>query len=273
VEAVYTQSSRQAKGFSSFGLHMIRKGFFCFFLWLVLSLMIIVYPGHSIHWSVIILSYFFFTYGVIFPLTFWIDYLILLKLSPNRAILSLATHLVVSLFYLVVLYQGDFLLKMLFLVGFMGYWYADYRFRIPFSQWIQERTEDWNRRVTKAITVLGAVGMGAVFLFTQPFFVLTLIAHDDVIKEVDSPDGRYRLTIAVNHASSLTTKCLARVKVSSNENPFRPSKEIYIKENECWPDGTWLNNRTVRIEGRRLDIFTDQVRGRKEEADVVPDRR
>ncbi|MFC7440781.1 DUF5412 family protein [Laceyella putida] len=259
MEAIVIQSTQQAQGFSSFGLHMIRKGYSCFFLWLVLNLVIIVYPGHSIPWSVIVLSYFFFTYGVIFPLTFWIDYLILLKLSPNRAILSLTLHLVVSLFYLVVLYQGDLLLKMLFLSSFMGYWYVDYRLRVPFSEWIRERTDHWRRGGTRVITAIGMIVFGAIFLFTQPFFLVTIIVRDDVIKEVDSPDGKYRMTIAVNHGSRITAECVARVKVTSNDNPFLPSREIYLEEDECWPDGTWLNNHMVRIEGRSLNIFTDRA--------------
>lgn len=268
MEMVVRQNAERGKGFSSFGLHMIRKGFSCSMLWLGLSLVIILYPGHSIHWSVIMLSYFFFTFGVIFPLTFWIDYLLLQKQSPNRAIASLTLHLVVSLFYLVRLYQGDLLLKMLFLSSFLAFWFEDYRMQIPFAAWFRERTDDWNLRVTRLITVGGTFLFGAIFLLTMPFFLLTAIVRDDVIKEVDSPDGTYRMTIAVNHGSRITAQCVARVKVTSNKNPFLPSREIYLQKDECWPDGTWLNNHYVRIEGRDLNIFKDKVELGKDETNV-----
>jgi len=115
----------------------------------------------------------------------------------------------------------------------------------------------WLKTIVPLIVI--ALMMYGVYL---AFFDIQSIEGQEVLREVLSPDGSNTLIVYLNN-SGATTDYAVLCAVKNNQNGRR--RNVYWQYHCTDANVRWVDDDTVAINGRELDVWKDSYDYRREE--------
>lgn len=244
-------------------------------IFIVLSSLLLVwmrggYPGDSLGYTLLNLSFVFF--GYLLPLSVLSDLLLqwlsrFSLVSRFHLFLSLLLYLLIILSFWNFYYEGEKLTFTVFTLVALVCW--------GLEEWTQrdEKVSQWFLRIpdqVKKIALIPTVLLSVVFgLISVLLLLMSLVTRDKqtLYEEIPSPDGAY--TIQVYELQGGPCNDYSTVVTFNNE--LRDSKRIdwqtcdypTVKTYDH-PTVKWIDKQTVEINGHKLNVLKDEYREPKQ---------
>lgn len=111
--------------------------------------------------------------------------------------------------------------------------------------------------IAGSIIVLFAVGL---YLINWAFFNIQSIDGQEYISDITSPNGKYTVTAYLNNGGATTSYAVLGVLKNNETNK---EKNIYWQYKTEKANMEWINDNTIEINGRELNVEKDVYDYRK----------